>query len=239
MSTNAGQDRPKTFAEDPGEPLSLEEITAATGLTAEDIAEFPQLMKRALATPRVRPAFDYRAEVERMESLGRALEKSLDERDDKKVAESAPVEELPPDAYCWVMTSEGTRAVKKPEYDKFVKRRREYDMFVDGMTRETSCRVGKGKPRLAKLSPKQQAILLDVIRADKPIRPRATETGKTYQSMTSATHLFERARAKADVKLGRYKYRAFRLHENSTKPESKTFEFAPPDDLKFCVIIPG
>ncbi len=227
--------KPKTYAEDPGEPLSLEEITAATGLTAEDIAELPELARRALSPVRVLTPIDF-LDVEWHESMARGVEKALDARE-KEVAEPAPAETPPPDFYCRAITHRGSRTLTKAQYAALLRRRSAYDMFINGMTRETICRKGKAKPRSEKLGPKELRILIDVIEARKPVALRKTETGRSCPSRTTASHLFERARAKADLQLGRNKYRAFRLHRGPTAADT-TYEFDPPNTLKFCVIIP-
>ena len=142
-------------------------------------------------------------------------------------------------AYCREITQEGTRPLKKPDYDKLVKRRSEYDMFVDGFTREASCRKGKAKPRSEKLGPKEQSILFDVIEAGKPIRPYATKTGRSCPSWETALRLFQRARRKVDVSLEHRKFRAFRVHTSASEQKLRTVEFAPPYDLRYCFIIPA
>ena len=82
-------------------------------------------------------------------------------------------------------------------------------------------------------------MLFDVIEAGKPIRPCETETWGTRSGRASAIRLFERARAKVDVEVRRYEHRAFRLHRNTSDSKLKAFEFAPPDDLDYCFILPA
>ena len=141
--------------------------------------------------------------------------------------------------YCRVITREGTRSVAKAQYEKLVETRNGYDMFIDGMTREASCRHDKQKPRAEKLTPKELAILSDFIQAAKPMRPYNTKTGNGCASSSSAYRLFEEARKKVDVKLGRYGYRAFRLHKNASDRKLNAHEFAPPEDLNYCLILPA
>jgi len=141
--------------------------------------------------------------------------------------------------YCCVVTREGTRTLSKAQYDDLVTRQGEYDMFIDGTTRDVACRKGKAAPRQAKLTPKELGMLIDYIEAGKRMRPYNTKTGAGCLSRTAACRLFEKARRKVDVKLGRYEYRAFRLHKNATDPKLKAFEFAPPDDLQYCLIVPA
>lgn len=142
-------------------------------------------------------------------------------------------------AYCRMVTREGARMLSKAQYDEFLKTRSEYDMFIDGITGDAVCRQAGAKPRSSKLTPKERCILVDYIDAARPMRPYNTKTGTTCLSRDAACRLFEKARRKADVRLGRYEYRAFLLHKNSADPRLKTFEFAPPDDLQYCLIVPA
>ena len=141
--------------------------------------------------------------------------------------------------YCRVITREGTATLRKPEYEHLIRRRDNYGMFIDGMTRETLCRNDGGKLRIATLTAREAGILVDVIQAGKPVRPHATKTGGACASPEAASRLFEEARRKADVKLGRYEFRAFRTHRSPSNRKLKAFEFAPPDGLEYCVIVPA
>ncbi len=147
-------------------------------------------------------------------------------------------EEEAPSPYCRVITRSGTSTMPKSRYDELVRRRDQYGMFIDALTGEASCRQGNGRPRVAKLTPSEAGILVDLVEAGKPMRPRATQTGDRCASADAASRLLERARRKADVKLGRYEFRAFRLHK-SPDPKFKSYAFAPPDDLEYCVIAPA
>jgi hypothetical protein len=151
---------------------------------------------------------------------------------------AAMVDNRPQQAYCRSITQQGRRLLSKTEYEILVKSKSEYDMFIDGMTGHSLCRENRATPRTAKLTPKELGILIDLIQADRPIRPSNTNTGGACLSPASACRLFEQARRKVDVKLGRYKYRAFRLHKSPSNRNLKAFEFVPPDDLRYCVIVP-
>ena len=142
-------------------------------------------------------------------------------------------------AYCVVITRKGTRVANKAQYEELVNASDEYDMFIDGMTRRASCRDGKLKPRTEKLTPKELGILSDFIRVGKSMRPYDTKTGSGCASSSSAYRLFEGARRKVDLKLGRYVYRTFRLHKNPSDRKLNAHEFAPPDDLVYCLILPA
>ena len=141
--------------------------------------------------------------------------------------------------YCHVITREGAITLPKSGYEDLVKKGGNYGMFIDGMTREASSRDGDGEPKVSKLTAMELGILVDVITAEKPVRLHATKTGSECASSSAAARLFEEARRKVDIKLGRYQYRAFRLQRNPSGPKFKTVEFAPPDDLHYCVITPA
>jgi len=141
--------------------------------------------------------------------------------------------------YCVVITREGTHFANKARYEKLVNAIDECDMFIDGMTRRVSCRDGEQKPRTEKLTPKELGILSDFIRVGKPMRPYDTKTGNGCASSSSAYRMFEKARRKVDLKLGRYVYRTFRLHKNPSDRKLNAHEFAPPDDLVYCLILPA
>jgi len=138
--------------------------------------------------------------------------------------------------YCHVLTRQGDVMVSRAEYDALVRHRDEYGMFIDGMTRKVTCREANGDLRVANLTARELCILVDLIEAGRPMRPHATKTGSECASSEAASRLFEEARRKVDLKLGRYEYRAFRLHRNPSGPKFKTVEFAPPSDLQYCVI---
>ncbi len=143
------------------------------------------------------------------------------------------------DVYCRVIMRDETRSLTKAQYEKTIKDRDKYGMFIDGMTRDASCRNGKSRSRRSRLTPKELGILADYIQAAKRMLPRSTKTGDNCLSAAAACRLFEEARRKADLKLGRYEYRAFRLHKNPTDPKLKSYEFSPPADLKYCLILPA
>ena len=155
----------------------------------------------------------------------------------KKAGEPATVEKAPLRVYCRAITRDGTRSLDKNLYEKLVQTRNTYDMFLDGMTREVSCRDGKSKPRTAKLTSREFGILGDYIQAGKAMRPFSTKTGSNSASSEAARRLFEEARKKVDVKQGRYAHRAFRLLKDPTDPKLNSFEFRPPADLKYCLIL--
>lgn len=141
-------------------------------------------------------------------------------------------------AYCRVRTGRDTRYATKAAYEGLLQDRDRYDLFIDGMTREAHGRDGAGRSRCAKLTVRELGLLAEYIEAARPMRPRATKTGARCLSDLAAVKLFEKARAKVDVKLGRYEYRAFRLHRNPAERSLKAYEFAPPKAFRYCLILP-
>ncbi|MCL5884127.1 MAG: hypothetical protein M1377_02040 [Deltaproteobacteria bacterium] len=148
-------------------------------------------------------------------------------------------EEAASSVYCRAITREGASSLDKDQYEKIVKSRNKYDMFIDGLTREAICKDSKGKPRGERLSPKEFGMLADFISTAKPMRPYSTRTGRTCASASAACRNFIEARRKVDLQLSRFKYRAFRLHKDSVDPEHNTHEFAPPSGLSYCLILPA
>lgn len=156
-----------------------------------------------------------------------------------KPVDCGMAEVTPENIYCRVISKDGTHSLNKSRYQALLKARNKYDMFIDGMTRETSCRDGMGNSQAAKLTPKELGIVVDVIMAGKPMRPYNTKTGNNCSSSSSACRLFVEARKKVDVKLGRYRYRAFRLHKDSSDSKLNAHEFTPPDGFVYCLILPA
>lgn len=139
--------------------------------------------------------------------------------------------------YCQVLTAAGLHGLGKPEYAGLVRTREDYGLFIDGMTREVCCTQDPGGVRITKLTPKEFGMVREYLLAARPLRPRSTEVGSRCLSAAAAIKLFEKARGKVDVRVGRYQYRAFRLHKDPTEG-LKAYEFAPPPSLHYCLILP-
>lgn len=137
------------------------------------------------------------------------------------------------------MSSRARGPLSRTQYEELVRESARYDMFIDGVAQEASCRDGQAEPRRSKLTPREFGILSDFIQAPKAMRPGSTKTGDSCASSEAARRLFEEARRKADVKLGRYNYRAFRLHKDPHDARLNSHEFAPPEELTYCLILPA
>jgi hypothetical protein len=140
--------------------------------------------------------------------------------------------------YCRVITPEGKRRLNKAQYETLIKNRASYDMFIDGTRRDASFTDAKGEMRSAKLTPKEFGMLSEYIQSAMPMRPRSTTTGRECASSAAACKVFAAARRKVDLKLARYEYRSFCLRKDPSNPDLKTYEFAPSDQLKYCLILP-
>ncbi len=143
-----------------------------------------------------------------------------------------PAEGLPK-GHCRMITNDGVKQLNKNQYENLVSGRKAYDVFIDGFTREV-LRKGKARP---KLSPTEFVIICEYIESKAAMRPLSTKIGKG-RSREAANKLFENARNKVDTSLSRYEYLAFRTHK-ATEPALKSFQFDPPKDLTYCLIIPN
>lgn len=152
--------------------------------------------------------------------------------DSAPAKQAGPAEEHPK-GHCRIITHDGLEQLNKNEYESLVSEGKTYDIFIDGFTRQV-LRKGKARP---KLSPTEFAILCEYIESKAAMRSLGTKTGGG-RSREAANKLFEKARNKVDTKLGRYKYLAFRTHK-ATDPAMKSFQFDPPKDLTYCLIIPN
>ncbi|MHB8549452.1 MAG: hypothetical protein ACYDB8_00565 [Acidiferrobacterales bacterium] len=137
-----------------------------------------------------------------------------------------------------MLTVEGSRSASRVEYESLVQDQSLYDLFIDGMTRMVWCRETPSTARRSVLTPKEFGMVCEYMLTARPLRPRSTEIGRHCLSAESAIKLFEKARSKVDMRVGRYQYRAFRLHRHPTSQILKAFEFAPPASLAYCLILP-
>jgi hypothetical protein len=135
--------------------------------------------------------------------------------------------------HCRTVTHEGAKQLTKKQYEKLISEKKFYDIFIDGFTKEIT---HKGKAH-SKLTAAEFEIICEYIESKTALRPYSTKTGNA-RPRDAAIKLFENARSKVDIKLGRYKYRAFQLHK-VTDPKMKSFQFAPPEDMTYCLIIPN
>lgn len=149
------------------------------------------------------------------------------------------VEKKPRLICCRAITSEGKQTLDKAEYERLVETRSKYDMFLDGISCEASYRDGKNKLYTAKIAVKAVVILSEYIQTGKRMRPIQTKTGKLCQGPEAALRLFRRARRKVDVAIhGRRGYRAFHLHQDPADNSLNSYQFRPPQDLRYCLILP-
>lgn len=143
-----------------------------------------------------------------------------------------------PELYCQALTAAGLYDLDKAGYEGLLGNRDHYGLFIDGMTREVVCMQDPGGVRCTQLTPKEFGMIREYLLAARPLRPRSTEVGSRCLSDAAAIKLFEKARGKVDVRLGRYQYRAFRLHKDATEHGLKAYEFSPPPSFHYCLILP-
>jgi len=104
-----------------------------------------------------------------------------------------------------------------------------YCMFIDGFQKKVWKRLLNGKVVQDKLTPAELRILISYVEYGRVAKPTRLD---------SSIKVFETARRKADVTVGRYEWRAFTTHRTPADPRMKEYQFSPPSDLKFCIVIP-
>ena len=145
--------------------------------------------------------------------------------------DSGATVETPPPAgsYCRAITHEGREFLTKRQYEELAATKSNSDMFVDGFQRRVWKRTVDGKKSEQNLTPAELQLLTSYVEHAKVAKPTRFGFG---------IKVFETARRKADVKVGRYEWRAFVTHRTPADPEMKEYQFLPPAGLKYCVIIP-
>jgi len=136
---------------------------------------------------------------------------------------------LPSDSYCRVITHEGREFLKKHQYEELIEDRSTFDMFIDGFQKKVWKQLLNGKVVQDKLTPAELRILISYVEYGRVAKPTRLD---------SSIKVFETARRKADVTVGRYEWRAFTTHRTPADPRMKEYQFSPPSDLKFCIVIP-
>ncbi|MDH5527833.1 MAG: hypothetical protein OEY97_11060 [Nitrospirota bacterium] len=160
--------------------------------------------------------------------------KTLDETRAKLRGEAFPPTEQA--AYCRAITHESAFTMDADEYKALVARSPEFAVFIDGVTgAATRYHDGKAMPP-GKLTAGEFAMIAEYIESRKIMRPTGTKTG-TGKSAETARSLFNSARRKVDIKLGRYEWCCFQTRK-ATERGQTAFEFAPPDGIAWCLILP-
>lgn len=144
----------------------------------------------------------------------------------------------PDELFCRAIGSGGTEWRTRHEYETLKAQADDFDMFIDGVTLLAKRRGVDGLTSEAKVTPREFAILCEYIESKRVLRPYATRAGQQCNSSIAATKCFEKARGKVDVKIERFRFRAFRTHK-STDPSEKAYDFAPPDGFRYCLVIPS
>ncbi|MDH5528208.1 MAG: hypothetical protein OEY97_12985 [Nitrospirota bacterium] len=142
--------------------------------------------------------------------------------------------ELP---HCRVVTLKGTHTMDSDEYKELVARASEYDLFIDGISRNALRRYDGEAMAPEMLTPGEFAMIAEYIESRKIMRPTGTKVG-TGKTADTARKLFDRGRRKVDISLQRYVWLYFRTHK-ATEPDATAFEFSPPEGTSWCLILPA
>lgn len=145
--------------------------------------------------------------------------------------------QTPPGFYCQVITENGIENLTRAEYAQLVTQKSDFDMFIDGLTRQVSRRDANGSSHYSKLTPRELNILIQYTNHSDPMRPRDTSAGRLCTSLRAANNLFERARRKVDIAITRYEYRSFQLVRHPRGTEHRMYRFDPPSSLKYRIIL--
>lgn len=135
----------------------------------------------------------------------------------------------PSDSYCKAITHDGRAFLDQRQYEELLGRSSSFDMFIDGFQKKVWKRSVDGKVNAEKLTPAELQVLLSYVEHRKVAKPAR---------FSSSIKVFETARRKADVRVGRYEWRAFGTHRTPADAKMKEYQFCPPCDLRFCITIP-
>lgn len=144
---------------------------------------------------------------------------------------AAPVRTI----YCNAVIDGESKTLTFDEYQSLLGRITDYDLFIDGLRRIAGRKNGE-KCESQDITTLELEMLAEYIESRKPLRPMNTRVGGRT-SADAAQKIFDKARAKVDIRLGRYKWRAFTLHKNLDSA-MKAFEFRPPNDFRYCLLLP-
>ena len=136
---------------------------------------------------------------------------------------------VPPDAYCRVVTHEGRAFLTQQQYRALLAKRQVFDLFIDAFEKRCWKRDSRGNTTQSKLTPAELQVLCAYIESGKSAKPGRFD---------SSIKVFETARRKADVRVGRYQWRAFTTHRTPVDREMRAYQFTPPPDFKYCLAIP-
>lgn len=142
-----------------------------------------------------------------------------------------------PEPFCQLIDRDGSRPISEPAYRQLVADRRDYDLFVDtvGTTGRGRClivrRDAEGHVEETTIARAGAAALVELIERRTPLRPEQLRS----IDVASPLRVVERARQSADVRHGRYEWRAFHTL-SSPGSKKKCFFFDPVSDIQFAAI---
>lgn len=133
------------------------------------------------------------------------------------------------------ITGQGAEEINREEYLRAASATGEVDLFIDGVARPArfTKRLPDGTSSSGQLTDAELRQLVGMITRPGPHRPK--EIDRTLQD---GIKIFETARRKVDVDLGRYRWRAFSLHRSGEDRAAKAFAFTPPAGFRYCLLLP-
>jgi hypothetical protein len=133
------------------------------------------------------------------------------------------------------ITESGSEEITREAYLRAVEAAAEVDLFIDGVARPArfAKRLPDGTRDAGQLTDAELRLLVGMITRPGPHRPKEID-----RSLQDGIKIFEMARRKVDVDLGRYRWRAFSLHRSGVDRVAKEYAFTPPAGFRFCVLLP-
>ena len=141
--------------------------------------------------------------------------------------------------FCTLVDGDGALAISESQYHEIIARRRDYDLLIDLVEP-----LGRGRWMVVKrdeggeavelaLEYKGVAALARLVERRVPLRPAEMESLDVEQPC----RLIERARAGADVRVGRYQWRSFHTLTELGERD-KRYVFRPPAGFRYAVLRP-
>ena len=141
-----------------------------------------------------------------------------------------------PDATFSVRTDSGLDRWSRAEYEAAVSAPGEYDLFIDAVGRRAWRRCDDHTAEQVTLTDSQLDLLVDLVEAGQPVAPYKTPHGSHSISAQAARKMFDRARAKLDVKGEDGEYTYFHVIRSAADRYLTPCQFLPPSTARYCVV---
>ena len=138
--------------------------------------------------------------------------------------------------FCQVISNNGISECDRVAYEDLVRSASDFMLFIDGIKNTATCLESDGSIRNSHLRQAEVVILAKYMITGQRMTPFRAIDSQTA-SGEAARKLFERARRKVDVKVARYKWRAFEICRASESGLTQ-YQFAPPEGFSYCLIMP-